>query len=201
MCLFFTVPFPLFHPLRFRLYDYVSLCEVWAILGIIKHWPMESFCHSNAMKQDRVYTTRCTYLDCILNTGYCKYFRMNVNAHLPIVLDCRDVILNGGRKFAHALNNGWGRWLKSLSQRKPCKIVHKQGWPILIIFGRLEGLSTSIPNILYFLSEIQNGRRTGRHLDFPILGLKCHWKYKKNWHILRCFIFITWNASNNWSCT
>ena len=75
-------------------------------------------------------------------------------------------------------------YIKSLSQRKSCKIqilVHKQGWPILIIFGGLEGLSTtcSIPNILYFLSEIQNGRRTGRHLDFPILGLKCHWKYKK----------------------
>ena len=71
-------------------------------------------------------------------------------------------------------------WLiKSLSQRKPCKIVHKQGWPILIIFGGLEGLCTSISNILYFLSEIQNGRRTGRHLDFPILGLKCPWKYQK----------------------
>ena len=71
--------------------------------------------------------------------------------------------------------------LKSLSQRKSCKIqifVHKQGWPILIIFGGLEGLCTSIPNILYFLSEIQNGRRTGRHLDFPILGLKCPWKYQ-----------------------
>ena len=66
---------------------------------------------------------------------------------------------------------------KSLSQRKSCKIqilVHKQGWPILIIFGGLEGLSSSIPNILYFLSEIQNGRRTGPHLDFPILGQKCH---------------------------
>ena len=62
---------------------------------------------------------------------------------------------------------------KSLSLRKPCKIVHKQGWPILIIFGGLEDLCTSIPNILYFLSEIQNGRRTGRHLYFPILGLKC----------------------------
>ena len=41
--------------------------------------------------------------------------------------------------------------IKSLSRRKSCKIqilVHKQGWPILIIFGGLEGLSTSIPNIL-----------------------------------------------------
>ena len=45
--------------------------------------------------------------------------------------------------------------IKSLSQRKLCKIVHKQGWPILIIFGRLEGLCTSIANILYFLSEIK----------------------------------------------
>ena len=71
---------------------------------------------------------------------------------------------------------------KSLSQRKSCKIqffVHKQGWPILIMFGGLEGLCTSIPNILYFLSEIQNGRRTGRHLDFPILGLKCPWNCQK----------------------
>ena len=85
------------------------------------------------------------------------------------------------RGFKSNLHQGCNNVLpfKSLSQRKPCKIVHKQGWPILIIFGGLEGLSTSISNILYFLSEIQNGRRTGRHLDFPILGLKCHSKYKK----------------------
>ena len=41
----------------------------------------------------------------------------------------------------------------------------------LDIFVGLEGLCTSIQNILYFLPEIENDCRMGRHLDFPILAL------------------------------
>ena len=56
------------------------------------------------------------------------------------------------------LNLGFHSFIRSLSKRKPCKIqffVHKQGWPILMLFGGLEGIWTNISNKLYFLSEIQ----------------------------------------------
>ena len=65
--------------------------------------------------------------------------------------------------------------IKSVSLRKPCKIqkyVHMQGCPIFMIFGGLEDLCTSIQNLLYFLSEIQYGRHTERHLDIQFLTLK-----------------------------
>ena len=32
------------------------------------------------------------------------YFRMNVYVHLPIVLDCRYVLIYVGRKVAHTFN-------------------------------------------------------------------------------------------------
>ena len=32
---------------------------------------------------------------------------------LPIVLDCHDIIIYVGRKVAHTLNNGLGRWLNA----------------------------------------------------------------------------------------
>ena len=72
---------------------------------------------------------------------------------------------------------------KSVSTRKPCKQVHKQGCPIFMIFGVLEGLCTSILNPLNFLSEIQYGRRTKRHLDLRLLDQKFPVKYQKIDHL------------------
>ena len=45
--------------------------------------------------------------------GYHKYFHTNIYSHLPIVLDCRDVIIYVGRKVAYTLNNGLGRRLNA----------------------------------------------------------------------------------------
>ena len=44
-------------------------------------------------------------------TEYRNHLRTNVHAHLPIVFDCRDVIIKCGQKVAHIENNGLGRWL------------------------------------------------------------------------------------------
>ena len=33
--------------------------------------------------------------------------------HFPIILDCLDVIIYFGRKDAHTLNGGIGRWLSA----------------------------------------------------------------------------------------
>ena len=77
-------------------------------------------------------------------------------------------------------------FIKSVSTRKPCKIwkfVHKQGCPIFMIFGGLEGLCTSILNPLHFLSEIQYGCRTERNLDLRLLDQKFPVKYQKIHHL------------------
>ena len=74
-------------------------------------------------------------------------------------------------------------YLKSMSTRKPCRQVHKQGCPIFMIFGGLEGLCTSILNTLYFLSEIQYGRRTERQLVFRLLDQGFSVKYQKIDHL------------------
>ena len=73
--------------------------------------------------------------------------------------------------------------IKSVSTRKACRKVHKQGCPIFLIFGGLEGLCTSILSPLYFLSEIQYGRRTERHLDLRLLHQKFPVKYLKIDHL------------------
>ena len=48
-----------------------------------------------------------------------------------------------------------------------------------MIVGVLEGLCASILDPLNFLSEIQYGRRTERHLDLRLLGQKFPVKYQK----------------------
>ena len=70
-----------------------------------------------------------------------------------------------------------------VSTRKPCRQVHKQGCPIFMIFGVLESLCTSILDPLNFLSEIQYGRRTERHLDLHLLNQKFPVKYQKIDHL------------------
>ena len=56
-------------------------------------------------------------------------------------------------------------------------------------FGGLEGLCTSILNPLYFLSEIQYGRCTERHLDVRLLDQK-FLVNSKNWPSLHCYISV-----------
>ena len=93
---------------------------------------------------------------------------------------------------------------KCLSQRKPCKIckfVQKQGCPIFIIFGVLEGLCTSILNPLNFLSEIQHGRRFGPEIPCKIPENWPYWhyyisvntkpKYFMKWYTGRVEIFLS----------
>ena len=72
---------------------------------------------------------------------------------------------------------------KSMSTRKPCRQVRKQGCPIFMIFGVLGGLYTSILNPLNFLSEIQYCRREKRHLDLRLLDQKFPVKYKNIDHL------------------
>ena len=52
-----------------------------------------------------------------------------------------------------------------------------------MIFGVFEGLCTSILNPRNFLSEIQYGRRTERHLDLRLLDQKFPVKYQKIDHL------------------
>ena len=39
--------------------------------------------------------------------------RINVHMHLPIVFDCRDIIIKCGQKVADIENYGLGRWLNA----------------------------------------------------------------------------------------
>ena len=46
-------------------------------------------------------------------TEYRNQHRTNVYAHLPIVFDCRDVIIKCGQRVAHIKDNALGRWLNA----------------------------------------------------------------------------------------
>ena len=64
-------------------------------------------------------------------------------------------------------------------------------------FDGLEGLCTSIPK---HLSKIQNGRRTGRHLDFPVSDQTAVENTRKLTHLTPLYLY-NMECYQYWSCT
>ena len=69
---------------------------------------------------------------------------------------------------------------KSVSTRKPCRQVHKQGCPIFMIFGVLEGLCTSILNPLNFFVRNSIWPPYGAPPGFTPFGPKIPCKIPEN---------------------
>ena len=84
-------------------------------------------------------------------------------------------------------------YLKSVSTRKPCKIckfVRKQGCPIFMTFGVLEGLCTSILNTLNFFVRNSIWPPYGAPPGFTAFGPEIPCKIPENWPSWHYYISV-----------